>query len=747
VRVAPASDVRALIAARWLGAATAPERIGSVVLRPHQRDAIVRLDRLLREEGGALLADDVGLGKTYVAAALIRQAARPIVVIPASLRGQWRRALDATGARAELLTYTALSRRQPPEGPFDLVVMDEAHHARTPGTRRYARLAHLCAGARVLLLSATPIHNRRDDLTALLALFRGESVHRGTDMTLARLVVRREHDDVDAGDRLPELTPMRRLSVAEDDVLDLILVLPPPVPAADAKDGGALLAWSLVRQWASSRAALVGALRRRLLRAGALEASLDQGRLPGRREIALWSGRDDSLQLAFPELQGSAIDSASELRAAVRAHASAVRALLERLACCGDPDRARGECLRAIRREHEGERVLAFTQFADTARALYREVRSDGGVAVLTASGATIAGGKITRAEVLERFAPRASRTRPPRSVERIDLLIATDLLSEGLDLQDASVVVHLDLPWTPARIAQRVGRSRRLGALHRRTAVYALSPPASAERMLEVERRLREKLQAAARAVGMAGTILPGLANGPLVDSSDGKSAARLHEDIVRIISCWAAPDRPPPAANASFLVAAVAGSRAALVALAHDGAEWELGASLDGAITADAADLRAALTLANGVDAVVDDSTVALCVAQAQRWADSLATRQVAFGEAPSASQARRGALRRIAAITARAPHHRRSAFAELAHRARKAAVARYGVGQERVLSTLVAASMPDEAWLRAAAAFGDIHASVAAAATDTDAAGTLEALIIVVPGASMRRESYEP
>src|SRR5207245_3661432 len=75
------------------------------------------------------------------------------------------------------------------------------------------------------------------------------------------------------------------------------------------------------------------------------------------------------------------------------------------------------------------------------------------------------------------------------------DVLIATDLLSEGLNLQDATRVVHYDLPWTPARLAQRVGRVDRLGSPHAWVETVTFLPPAGLERALALERRLATKL------------------------------------------------------------------------------------------------------------------------------------------------------------------------------------------------------------------------------------------------------------
>ena len=124
------SVARAAIARSMAEAAEiVPVVAGQITLREHQRDAIVRLRRVIAEFGGALLADAVGLGKTFVAAALVREAGDALVICPAALRDMWRRVLARAGAEARVCTYSALSRGDAPP-PARLLVLDEAHHAR-----------------------------------------------------------------------------------------------------------------------------------------------------------------------------------------------------------------------------------------------------------------------------------------------------------------------------------------------------------------------------------------------------------------------------------------------------------------------------------------------------------------------------------------------------------------------------------------------------------------------------------------
>ena len=750
----PADVVRRALAAAWMGEVRetggaagdggVAVRLGDVRLRPHQRAAVARLRHSIAEFGGALLADDVGLGKTYVALAVVARVAeaepgvRACVVAPATLREMWRVAMQAARVSADFVSVETLSRGRTPTGPFGVVVFDEAHHLRNPATRRYEAATTMSRDARVLLLSATPVHNRRRDLAALLALFLGSRAHSLSDDELARCVVRRVRAGVGGLDLVPTVCPVEWLSVAGDGprpsaaLLDAILALPPPVPPSDGGDGGALVAHALVRLWASSDGALRAALKRRLARASALDDALARGRRPSRAELRAWSYADDAVQLAFPELAASACDASERLLPAVRAHAAGVRILLRQ--ATPERDQARAACLRALRARHAGEKIVAFAAFADTVMALFRELRGDGEVAALTAEGAVVAGGTMSRTAAIARFAPVASGARQPAAAERVTLLLTTDLLSEGVNLQDASVVVHLDLPWTPARLAQRVGRVARIGSAHRRVAVYALSPPATAEQLLAVERRLREKACVAARAVGAAGAILPPLVGTAGLTATADKSsqpvasAPELAELVRQLLSEWVADEASPIDAgsggslNATVpLVGAVRSHHAGFLALCEEGAArvlvaWEdpgdSGATGSAAATTDLRVVARVAAAAGGPAVAVDVAAQERALVLLDRWRTTRQAADVVGLRDAASGQARRRVIERIAHIVRRAPLHRRPAVVTLAQVARRAALLPCGAGAERVLGELAAAEMPDDAWLRAVGAFGEVR-----------------------------------
>lgn len=487
-------------------------RLGDVTLLPHQHEGARRLHRALAAHGGALLADEVGTGKTFTALAVARAYAGVRIVAPASLRGTWMEACQrARCTAAEFVSYERLSAGYRPPSPTPaaapaLLVLDEAHHARNPGTRRYRALAALARGVHVLLLTATPVHNRPRDLHALLALFLGTGASALDDATLAALVVRR--DGAETGHRLPSLRHGVRHDVPPvPEVLERLRSLPPPVPPRDGGVAQALVALQLTRAWCSSDAALLGAIRRRLATAAALEQALRAGRHPARHDLALWTGGDDgSVQLAFPALCAPALApdaSAAPLLAALEVHADALRDLRALVRGTGARDGARFAALMTLLAGDATFPAIVFTHSAETAGAAFGILRGQFRTALLTGRGAWFASGPVPRDEVLSALAPGGGRTPRSSPATRIDVLVATDVVSEGVDLQRAATIVHLDLPWTTARLEQRVGRVRRVGSAHAAVTTHLIAPPAGAEELAGVLHLLARKASVAARTVG----------------------------------------------------------------------------------------------------------------------------------------------------------------------------------------------------------------------------------------------------
>jgi len=136
---AAAGYVRAVIAAALTREGAGTPILGSITLRDHQLQAVRRIQAAFGEFGGAVLADATGLGKTYVALALARTAATPLLVAPAALREMWSGAMRASRVDVPMRSIESLSVRrndapmQVSQHAHDLVIVDEGT---TPATRR-----------------------------------------------------------------------------------------------------------------------------------------------------------------------------------------------------------------------------------------------------------------------------------------------------------------------------------------------------------------------------------------------------------------------------------------------------------------------------------------------------------------------------------------------------------------------------------------------------------------------------------
>ena len=673
-------------------------RLGSLSLRPHQRTAVGRLLEILASHRGALLADAVGLGKTYVALTIAREHAKPVVICPAALRNMWDRALRAARVKAEVFSTESLSRGALPVTAADLLIVDEAHHFRTPGTRRYEAIAHLARRARVLLLSATPLHNSRRDVTALLALFAGSTVAQWSDAAIARLVVRR--DETSTAETLPGIDGPHVLSPgADDDCLDAIVNLPPTIPAADEGVAHALNTMALLHLWSSSRAALVASVRKRLARATALHDAVAAGHVPTMAELSAWRFADDALQLALPFFSTTAETSVDKdaLAAQLERFVAGARALLDLCRDSPDPDADRVSLLRSLRESHGGARIVAFSQYATTIAAFGRRMRADPGVAVVTAGGASIASGALERDEVLAQFAGGAPEARP---AERIGLLLTTDLLSEGIDLRGASVVVHLDLPWNPARLDQRVGRSRRMGSSFETIHVYTFVPPTAAERILELERRLQSK-------VATAHAIIGGALDPFGVAVQRGVSSVSAGELLRRRVQMWIDADGGDPDAGVAVAAAEAPHDGWLAVVIVQGVARMIVGCEER---TSDDPGASTAAIEVMGSARAVESGRLESAERQIREW---LAARDASAGAGQDAP-AKRAVLDRLSHTIARSPRHRRSATVGIAQRARTALRGLSGVGSESVLASLARSTADDEAWLQSIEAFGAVHAN---------------------------------
>ena len=663
--IVDAAVARAVIAETMLGSASVtPAVLGRIVLQAHQISAIARLRKAIDEFGGALLCDPVGTGKTFVALALPQRGASLLVVAPAVLREMWTRAAQMAELAIAFCSFESLSRGSIPHADFDFLIVDEAHHSRNPATRRYEALSRLAARSDVLLLTATPIHNRRADLDSLLSLFLGERAKTMSIGDVGRCVIRRA-SLARSVQGMPRVDSLIWCRVTETDRIPAdLLALPPPLPPRDGSDGGALVIHSLIRQWASSDAALAGGLRRRLVHAEALIAALEDGTWPSRSELQTWFAGEDAVQLSFSSLLAPRSSDTAGMLSTVISHRDALKAVLGD--CRESPsDNHRAELIRHIRATNRGRRIVVFSQYADTINGMFSLLAGDGEVAALTGEGARVAGGSISRSEAIGRFAPLANGCAAPRQAESVTLLLTTDLLSEGVNLQDAGVVVHLDLPWTPARMDQRLGRIARIGSLHENVISYALTPPLASADIVRIEGILKRKMKEA----GVVSPEFPSLSSW-VVDLRN-ENAPQLTESAREILSQWLDPNR---AMRADSVIAAVVDADVdGFLAVCRDSLQSVLVGCIGSHISEDPHMILRLLRHCGGESLKAPQCDVEHSLARLNAW---LYSRDATSGIQPSrqtSSSIRRSALRRVDRAVRAARQHERARIGAIARDAR--------------------------------------------------------------------------
>lgn len=574
----------------------------AVDLAEFQEDSVRRARRILQRYDGVLVADSVGLGKTWIGKKLLEdyayhQRMKAVVVCPASLRDMWERELAESTIAAQVVGMEEMGREgfaATAYGDADVILIDEAHNFRNDGSNRYLALDDLIQrkggrgrdGGRkkLILLTATPINNDLYDLLSQIRLFtQGEpdyfreagigdlnayfraartSARRGGATPgellfnlLDEFVVRNTRPYIRAA--YPSATiagetvkfPDRELRTIEyslealyaglyDHVGTLIesLSLAPYALESYRKEEflGENAKFEIGRE-----VGLVGIFKTRFLKR--LESSVAAFRLSVQRALAfeqvyldlLRKGKVIASRDFWKMLRIGGFEAEDELGAEELGDDEGVRAYLDSLppvnlkqyevkrlvadvegdiAALQDlhdrtaPLAARDAKLARLKEllagELKGKKLLIFTSYKDTARYLYREL-AERDPAWLKAAGdphvRRIDSGNHPneRTGIVAAFAPvaMASRGHIEPTDREIDVLISTDVLSEGQNLQDCGVMINYDLTWNPIRLVQRSGRIDRLRSPHERISVWNMFPEKELEKLLRLVERLTGRI------------------------------------------------------------------------------------------------------------------------------------------------------------------------------------------------------------------------------------------------------------
>ena len=182
------------------------------------------------------------------------------------------------------------------------------------------------------------------------------------------------------------------------------------------------------------------------------------------------------------------------------------RDLLGILSRVGDWDTAQDAKLKALytllESSHPDQKVLIFSQFADTVLYLHEHLRARGITYLAAVTGETADPTLIAR-----RFSPRSNHIGAIEGGatirDELRVLVSTDVLSEGQNLQDCAIIVNYDLPWAIIGLIQRAGRVDRIGQKAHNILCYSFLPADGVEKQIRLRERVHERLQQNAEVVG----------------------------------------------------------------------------------------------------------------------------------------------------------------------------------------------------------------------------------------------------
>ena len=612
---------------------------GEIPITTFQLNGVQRAERIISEYGGVLIADGVGLGKTFTAGEIMRRyrlrRQRVLLICPAALRdGSWKDFQNRFDIRFETLSYEQLASDIQFGGmqtvlateldDYQLIVVDEAHNYRNPDApMRAGVLRRVLAGRRkdVVLLTATSVNNSLWDLYHLFEYFlrrdgaladRGilsiqekfkEAEDQGADLqqeVLYKLIdtvtVKRTRQFVKKhykneqiklldGRTVPLTFPVPVVSSIQYSLdatlpgfigkLEAALM---PVngkprlslaryqPEKYLKDAPApegtvigLLRSAMLKRFESSVHAFATTMAKMVQEHEFFLEGLDDGVVYSSKMIREVSAADDAdaddLLDELAEKHGpgqSAGDfDAKALRAAVAGdlailkefHGTAaavaadtdpkLKALIDELIRIAEEANRDGIDDKDQRRNRK---VLIFSYFSDTVDWILDRVtvavKADPRLKAYRSRIAAVSGTEsrngVTRLAAVAGFSPESAGR--GQGKDEFDILIATDVLAEGLNLQQCRNIINFDLPWNPMRMVQRHGRIDRIGSPHPRVFLRTFFPDKELDRLLSLEARVKRKLSQAAASVGVEARPIENAAEADLAFAENQKEIKKLY-------------------------------------------------------------------------------------------------------------------------------------------------------------------------------------------------------------------------
>ncbi|ABK16111.1 helicase domain protein [Syntrophobacter fumaroxidans MPOB] len=544
----------------------------------YQEQAVLNAKKILLEYGGVFISDVVGLGKTYVSAMLAGQlSGRTLIIAPPVLLektnpGSWPNVFSDFRVSADFESLGKLDdllKRGTEK--YENIIIDEAHRFRTETTATYEKLAEVCRGKRVILVTATPYNNAPKDILSLLKLFQKakkstipnlpdlEGFFSRLEQKLKNLDRQKDYDKYistvkenarEIREKVLKYLMVRRtrteiVKYFAEDIHQQRLKFPVverPVPLFYELNGkedlvftktveliaqkfkyarympllyyqgkvdqlekqsqrnmGRFMKILLVKRLESSFFAFRNSIDRFLRSYELFIKEFDNGNVyvskKHTRKIfeLLENDDDDAVQRLIDESKAERYPS-SEFAEALRQdlqHDRDVLLEIKELWTRVKRDPKLFTFLNELSTDAglKKNHLIIFTESKETADYLFANLEHHYPEKVLCYTGAS---GEATRDKVIENFDARA---RHPKQDHRI--LVATEVLAEGVNLHRSNTVINYDIPWNPTRMMQRVGRINRIDTPASTIHTYNFFPTTQSNDQIKLREAAEAKINA----------------------------------------------------------------------------------------------------------------------------------------------------------------------------------------------------------------------------------------------------------
>ncbi len=545
----------------------------------YQEQAVINAKKILNEHGGVFLSDVVGLGKTYIAALLASQiGGKHLVIASPSLLDEnnphsWRNVFRGFNIPVWAVSVGKLDRiLEEGTDKYDNVFIDEAHKFRNESTITYEKLSRICAGKKVILVTATPLNNGPDDILAQIKLFqkpynstipgiknlqaffsklskrlkkldRKENKEQYMEVVkensqtirnkiLKYLMVRRTRHEIETyfkkdlkkqGIRFPEvaqpeplyyklnavinevfqntikkITDKNTFSYARYTPLLYLKETLSEFEQTSQRNMGGFMKVLLVKRLESSFFAFRQTIQRFISSYEKFIKAFEKGVVFFSKKhwdkIIEYFFDDDyeSIQRLIDEdkaQQYSADEFTDDFLTDLKKDLKVLQDIhitWEKI----QEDPKLNSFIEAVNKypELRKNKFIIFTESRETAEYLHENISKKLGERCLLYYGNS---GESELRKVIDNFDANANN---PKNDYRI--LITTEVLSEGINLHQANVVVNYDIPWNPTRMIQRVGRINRIDTTHKKIYTFNFFPSEQGNDLIKLKELAIAKIQ-----------------------------------------------------------------------------------------------------------------------------------------------------------------------------------------------------------------------------------------------------------